>query len=134
MGAALIEDLRKRVEHAAASITRCLQQLSQDDVWWRPHPSHNSVANVANLIHHVCGHLWQYVIAGVCVATAEEVDRCLSGLEPGQLLESRHIEGADQTTLPALLSSVVHLRGHANQIRYITRLRLGDTYELAPLR
>ena len=54
LGTALVEDLRARVQFATGQISGCLQQLSEEDVWWRPHDTHNSVAN---LILHVCGNL-----------------------------------------------------------------------------
>lgn len=55
-------DLGKRLRFAELSITHCLDQLPEADVWWRPGEEHNSVGN---LVLYVCGAMRQLVISGV---------------------------------------------------------------------
>src|SRR6184192_2454212 len=50
----LAEGLRK-IEH-------CARQLNEEQVWWRPRPGMNSVAN---LMLHLAGNLRQWIMSGV---------------------------------------------------------------------
>ncbi len=60
--------------------------------------------------------------------TTERVGEYLGPLSSGDLLEERSIHGIEQKVLSALMSSVIHLHGHGEQIVYLTRLRLGEAY------
>lgn len=135
----------KKIEH-------CLEQLRDDDLWWRQQASHNSIQNI---LLHLCGNVRQWIIHGVGGAadvrqrttefadrqplakaellarlreTLAEADRALAAFPPERLLESRRIQGFDTTVLAAVFDSVSHFVGHTHQIVYITRLRLGDAY------
>ena len=44
------------------SIVKCLQQLSEEEIWWRPNPASNSAGN---LVLHLCGNVRQWIIAGL---------------------------------------------------------------------
>jgi len=140
---------------ALARIKHCLGQLSDEQVWWRSHPSLNSVGN---FVLHLCGNLRQWIVAGLGGATdvrdrpAEFAERgpisrdeCLRRLEAvvdearavlarqtaQQLLEVRRIQGFDVTGLAALFDSVPHFRGHTQEIVHMTRLQLGAAYVFA---
>ncbi|MBA3713855.1 MAG: DUF664 domain-containing protein [Pyrinomonadaceae bacterium] len=41
---------------------RCLAEVSDEDVWWRPNEVSNSIGN---LLLHLCGNLRQWVIGGI---------------------------------------------------------------------
>lgn len=43
-------------------IERCLETLGQDDLWWRPNDSSNSVGN---LLLHLEGNARQWIVSGV---------------------------------------------------------------------
>src|SRR5437660_316028 len=47
---------------ALGKIKHCLGQLSDEQVWWRYHPSLNSIGN---LILHLCGNVRQWIVAGL---------------------------------------------------------------------
>jgi hypothetical protein len=42
-------------------IERCLEQLNDDQIWWRANPESNSIGN---LVLHLCGNARQWIIAG----------------------------------------------------------------------
>jgi Protein of unknown function (DUF1572) len=137
---------------AFAKIKHCLVQLSDEQVWWRPKPSLNSIGN---LILHLCGNLRQWIVCGVGSAT-DNRDRpkefsergpipkvellnmldeivghaqaALNALHTDRLLESRRIQATEQTALSAIFDSVPHFRGHTQEIVLMTRLQLGDSY------
>jgi uncharacterized damage-inducible protein DinB len=43
-------------------IIKCLDQLTEDQVWMRPNKASNSVGNI---LLHLCGNMRQYVISGL---------------------------------------------------------------------
>src|SRR3954470_19354179 len=45
----------KKIEH-------CAHQLSDEQVWWRPRPDMNSIAN---LMLHLTGNVRQWIISGI---------------------------------------------------------------------
>jgi hypothetical protein len=139
---------RERIGH-------CLGQLDDRQVWWRPHESMNSIAN---LVLHLCGNLRQWIVAGVGGATdvrnrpqefaeqgpipkaelllrLEEVigesDAVLAETTERQLLEPRRIQGFDETALSAIFDSLAHLSGHTQEIICLTRLQRGNAYRFA---
>ncbi len=141
-------DLAGRLE----KIEHCFGQLTEEDVWWRPHEGHNALGNI---ILHLCGNMRQWLINGIARRpdvrdrpaefstreplakeelmarlrdTIAEADAVLAGLTAAQLLEPRRIQGFDVTVMDAVVDSVSHLAGHTQEIVWITRLRLGEGY------
>jgi len=127
---------------ALARIKHCLGQLSDKQVWWRSHPSLNSVGN---LILHLCGNVRQWIVAGLggavdsrdrpaefaerspipkeellgmLEAVVGEARAVLARQTARQLLEARRIQGFDVTGLKANFDSVPHFRGHAGDHRH----------------
>ena len=141
------------LDEALRKIKHCVNQLTDDQVWWRPSESMNSVAN---LLLHLCGNLRQWIVSGVG-GTADVRERqkefdqrsstpktelmqqiesavadakmTLSGISAEELLRIRPVQGNDVTGMQAILHSVAHFRGHAQEIVHMTRCQLGDSYE-----
>jgi hypothetical protein len=138
----------KRIKH-------CLGQLSDEQIWWRAHPSLNSIGN---LILHLCGNVRQWIVAGVGGAAdnrnrpaefaqrdsiprdellrrletlVADAQRTLTSVTGRQLVDLRRIQGFEVTGLAAIFDSVPHFRGHTQEIVYMTRLQLGDAYKFA---
>jgi uncharacterized damage-inducible protein DinB len=130
-------------------IRLALDRLSEDEVWWRPNPSTNSVGN---LLLHLSGNLRQWVVIGVgggedrrnrqaefdadggipkadliagLTRTVEDAAAALNGFPPERLLETRQIQGREVTALEAVYHAVEHFSMHAGQILYIAKLRSG---------
>jgi hypothetical protein len=120
IGAAYLTEAREGFKWALRKITHCLDQLADDDVWWRPYESHNSIQNV---VLHLCGNVRQWIVHGVGGApdvrdrplefadrrpipktellrmlsdTVAEADGALAACPPARLLESRRIQGFDR--------------------------------------
>ena len=155
LAAALGKEAANELTSAMARIKHCLGQLTDDQMWWRSHPSLNCIGN---LILHLGGNLRQWIVAGLgCEADVrdrpaefsergplpkEELLRKLDAvvgdakevlgkLTARQLLEARRIQGFDVTGLAAVFDSVPHFRGHTQEIVHLTRLQLGDAYKFA---
>jgi uncharacterized damage-inducible protein DinB len=152
VGAAYLSECRATLGNALKKIDHCLAQLSDADLQWRHHASHNSIQNV---LLHLCGNLRQWILHGIggepdvrdrpgefadrtehpkaelaagLRQTVADCDRVLAAFPPEKLLERRRIQGFDTTVMAAILDTVSHFVGHQHQIVYITRLRLGDAY------
>jgi len=144
---------RHRLAECLKKIKHCLAQLTDEQVWWRPHDSMNSIANI---VLHLCGNLRQWIISGVggepdirerpkefsdrssmpkaeLVRRLEEIagkaDAVLANVTDPKLLQRRRIQGFDETALSAIFDSISHFRGHMQEIVYITRLQVGDAYK-----
>ena len=143
---------RQRLAASLAKIRHCLDQLSDEQVWWRPHPAMNSIAN---LVLHLCGNVQQWLVAGLTDApdqrdrprefaerggmpkaelvrrleeTIARADAALASLDAARLLEKRRIQGFDVTALEAIFDAVPHFQGHTQEIVHVTRSLRGETY------
>lgn len=127
-------------------IERCLERLSDADIWWRAGEESNSIGN---LLLHLSGNVRQWIVSGVggrpdgrarqeefderrllpraellgrLKETLAETDAVLAAIEPSQLLESRHIQGCDVTVLEAVYHVVEHFSMHTGQIILLTKM------------
>ncbi len=152
MSALFIDESCKLLDQSMLKIQNCLEQLSDDQIWWRPQEPLNSIGN---LILHLDGNLRQWTIAGIGRAddnrdrpsefsqrdaiekkhlsaqlsqTVGEAKELFSSLSADQLLESRTIQEFDVTVLAAITHTTSHFVGHTHQIIYIARLILGSDY------
>lgn len=143
---------RRELADAHSRIVHAVSQLSDEDIWWRPFEEQNALGNI---LLHLCGNMGQWLVSGVggapdvrnrpaefaermripkaellaklqsVVNAAEEaISRCTDA----ELLRIRPVQHGPQTGMAAIFHSVAHLIGHAQEIIYITRLRLGTKY------
>ena len=133
------------VNEYVPKIERCLQQLTDEQIWWRPNKESNSIGN---LILHLCGNSRQWIIAGLgnnpddrvrdqefaqraVIArdellshlrnTVAEVHTVLKGLDPHVLLEHRTIQGKNVDVLEAVFHVTEHFSMHTGQIILLTK-------------
>ena len=127
-------------------IERCLERLTDEEVWWRANPESNSVGN---LLLHLAGNVRQWIVSGIggepdarvrqqefderaiiprgellsrLQQTLGEVDEVLSRLDAGRLLERRKIQGSRVTVLEAIFHVVEHFSMHTGQIILLTKM------------
>ena len=127
-------------------IERCLEKLTDDQIWWRPNEDSNSIGN---LILHLCGNARQWIICGVggqpdqrnrdaefaqrgviardellnlLRSTLAEVDTTLRTFDPSLLLEYRKIQGNDVELLYAIFHVTEHFSMHTGQIIMLTKM------------
>ena len=43
-------------------LTYCLEEMPEEDIWWRPNQQSNSVGN---LILHLCGNMKQWIVSSI---------------------------------------------------------------------
>jgi len=126
-------------------IKRCLELLTDEQIWWRANPQSNSIGN---LLLHLSGNVRQWIVCSLGGAADErdrdsefaersiiprddllarlrqtliEADATLAKFDPDKLLERRVIQGLDVTALEAILHVVEHFSMHAGQIVLLTK-------------
>jgi len=148
-----LDDSRARLAHTRQRITGVINQLSDDDLNWRPNPETNSVTN---LIVHICGNLKQrygHHIAGdpdlrdrpaefdtalhrtkaELLAAIDDafgmVDGILERLPMATLFDVTQVRGEQRSILDIITTSATHTSEHLGQIIYIAKIRLGPRYQ-----
>ncbi|MGH9881787.1 MAG: DinB family protein [Pyrinomonadaceae bacterium] len=142
-----IEQARKFLrDDYLPKIERCLEDLNDEQVWWRPNPESNSIGN---LILHLCGNARQWIVSGLAAGTDQrvrqaefdqraivprsellgrlretlaEVDRVLEAFNRERLLDRYQIQEYDVTALEAIFHVTEHFSMHTGQIIFITKL------------
>jgi hypothetical protein len=56
VGEAFLSETRQTLAGSIRKIENGFDQLSDEDIWWRQHESHNSIQNI---VLHLCGNEWQ---------------------------------------------------------------------------
>lgn len=134
-------------KHHSPRIARCLKMLSEEEVWWRPHHTSNSVGN---LVLHLEGNVRQWIIAGLggkpyrrerdrefaelgpipraellsrLENTVAEACRVLGTLSASHLATFYSIQGFRVTGLQAISHVTEHFAYHCGQIVFVTKLK-----------
>ncbi len=57
----LVGEFRRRIfEENMPRIKKCLAEISETEVWWRPNENSNAIGN---LVLHLCGNVRQWILA-----------------------------------------------------------------------
>ena len=145
--AALLDELQDRLLRMyPRTIHECVDQLSDEEIWWRPNAASNSVGN---MVLHLTGNLNHYLGRGV-VSSGYERDRAaefndngpvsrqalLQKLDEAVEIARQAFEQADGDRLQEkadlgpesqpvgrlLVSVTTHFNGHVGQIIYVTKM------------
>ena len=127
-------------------IERCLEKLTDEQIWWRANEQSNSIGN---LILHLAGNVRQWIVCGIgsapdnrnrdaefeqrdVIPRAElvarlrsaltDVDATLQSVDPTTLLEFRKIQGNDVDILEAIFHVTEHFSMHTGQIIMLTKM------------
>ncbi len=136
-------------------VERCLEALSDKDVWWRAGEESNSIGN---LLLHLDGSTRMWIVSVVGNAADErerqqefderrlisraelldrlkrtlaEADAVLAALRAEQLLERRQTRYDEVTVLEAIFHAVEHFSMHVGQIIVLTKMRAGKDLRLS---
>lgn len=140
-------------------IRLCVEQLTDEQIWWRANEDSNSIGN---LLLHLSGNARQWIISGIgraadtrqrhtefderellprqelltsLTATVNEADAVLASLDEQQLSATHHIQGYDVTGLYAVYHVVEHFSMHTGQIILLTKAMKGgglNFYNVTP--
>jgi len=130
-------------------LQKCVESLTDEQVWWRPNEASNSIGN---LLLHLNGNVQQWLVASFdrlddtrnrpgefaerqhlpgstllaqLGATLERASDVLSRLTDYDLRATYHIQGYTVIGLDAVYQVVEHFGLHYGQIVYITKLVQG---------
>jgi uncharacterized damage-inducible protein DinB len=134
-------------QHHLPRIVRCLEALSEEEIWWRPNQASNSVGN---LVLHLEGNVRQWIVAGLggeperrdrprefaergpiprrqllagLRATVRKATRVLRQISARDLKRPYTIQRLRVSGLVAIQHVVEHFAYHGGQIIYITKQR-----------
>jgi uncharacterized damage-inducible protein DinB len=126
-----------------------VEQLTDEEVWWRPNAESNSIGN---LLLHISGNARQWIVCGLGGATDKrqrqtefdernvipreeliarlrttvaDVDEVLASFDPARVLNKYAIQGTEANALEAIFHVTEHFSMHTGQIILLTKL-LGD--------
>ena len=152
--AEFLENSRSFLSEYLNAIKVSFDQLSDDDIWWRPNENSNSIGN---LVLHTSGSLRHWIVSGIGGAeshrirqrefdersripkeklysdlsdTVQEAIHLLNRIDPSLLLSKIELFGNERTWIYVIYHNVEHFSMHTGQILMITKLRTGHDLQL----
>jgi uncharacterized damage-inducible protein DinB len=147
-GQALISECDRRLfGESLPKIKKCLTELTQDEIWFRPN---SETVSVGNLVLHLCGNVRQWITSSLGGAedtrrrsrefsetgpiptaelqsllekTMKEARTAMLKLDPSTLLDKRMVWGSEQSGISILVHVVEHFSYHVGQIVYFVKSR-----------
>jgi uncharacterized damage-inducible protein DinB len=148
--------LRKRIADVLpAQIRECVEQLNEEQLWWRPNEQANSVGN---LVLHLSGSMRHYLsrniggidyerdraaefsergplpkqqVLSIFDETVRQAEQVLNNFDTSRFLDGTDEPGYHATLFEQLLGVLTHLATHGGQIIFATKmLKEGSLDEL----
>jgi hypothetical protein len=150
----VLESAGNVFDECITKINHCLDQLTDEQVWWRPRQEMNSIGN---LMLHLSGNVKQWIVSGLgnsadvrnrpaefsqrgpipkaellkqLTRVVTEAKSVLAQRTATEMLAQRRIQGFEVTGWQAIFGCVPHFQGHTQEIICLTRLQLGDAYRV----
>lgn len=138
----IVENALYRMDESTRMIKKSLVEISEDEVWHKPNPSLNSIAN---LMLHLCGNISQYVISSLgetedkrnrddefsvtggltkdelftkLESVVDDAKRVIFNVTPNQLVKMRSVQGFSFSGVGIILHAVEHYSYHTGQIAF----------------
>ncbi len=127
-------------------IIKCLDRMNEEQIWWRPNETSNSVGN---LVLHLCGNVSQWIHTGLgglmdernrqqefdareginreellskMNTTMELAGTIIREVTAEDLLRIRPVQTFQESGLSILIHVTEHFSYHTGQIAYITKM------------
>jgi uncharacterized damage-inducible protein DinB len=134
-----------RIQENLPRIEKCLNELSDEELWQRPNSSSNSIGN---LVLHLCGNITQYIISGLgksadnrnrdsefaatggftktelrnkIASTINNAVSVIKGLSENDLAETKSVQGYNSSGISIIVHVTEHLSYHTGQITFWTK-------------
>lgn len=156
LGNVALDALRSRITRILPTqIRACVEELSEEQLWWRPNEQANSVGN---LVLHLSGSMRHYLSRGVggfdyhrdrpaefaergplpkaqllaiFDETIDQAAQVLGSFDTSRFLEPTDEQNYVPTVFDLIFNIAIHLATHTGQIVYITKmLKEGSVDEL----
>lgn len=135
-----------RIRENLPRITRCFEQLSETEIWQKPVPAGNSMAN---LLLHLRGNITQYIISGLgglpdnrirdeeftteggydkatllhlIAETIGNATGIIEAVDENNLLQERTVQGFRLSGTGIIIHVTEHLSYHTGQIALYTKM------------
>lgn len=143
---AIIRETQRRIiGESIPRIKRCLSELNEQEIWYKPNQNSNSVGN---LILHLCGNVTQWIGSGLgklpdhrirdgefeekgplpaskLTAQLDQlvvlINDVLKNVAEEDLLRLHHVQVYQETGLSILIHVIEHFSYHTGQITYFTK-------------
>ncbi|MEP6743023.1 MAG: DinB family protein [bacterium] len=147
VSAAFISQARELLrQEYLPKIERCLEKLTDEQVWWRANANSNSIGN---LILHISGNARQWIVCGLGAEpdkrardaefaerrlmprgeliahlkkAVSDIDQTLESFDTTRLLEEFQIQGTTTTAVAAILHVTEHFSMHTGQIILLAKM------------
>lgn len=146
-GKQLISETKRRIlEESIERIKKCLDMITNDQIWQRPNKESNSIGN---LILHLCGNARQWLICGLTDAPdtrnrslefdihhnisksefitkldelSSDISSLLKMIDVSKLVLPRKVQVFEETGISILIHVIEHFSYHTGQIVFYTKL------------
>ena len=143
----IAETKRRLFEESVVRLKKCLNHLTEKELWYRPNENSNSMGNI---VLHLCGNVRQWILSGLGkqndIRTRQkefdemgplpiadliikvdylmkEVEAVLDSVTPEMLLEKHPVQVYKETGLSILVHVVEHFSYHVGQMTYFVKWR-----------
>ncbi len=144
----LIRETKYRLlEESIPRLHKCLDKLSEAEIWYRPN---TNTVSIGNLVLHLCGNVRQWLISGLGGApdhrerqrefdepgplpTSElrekldkletDIEAVLEGLSTSDLITERTIQGYKSSGVSILVHITEHFSYHVGQVTVLVKSR-----------
>jgi uncharacterized damage-inducible protein DinB len=137
--------LRYLIEENFPRVIKCLDMLSEEQIWYRPNAESNSVGN---LVLHLAGNLTQWALDGIGGRTfkrerqaefdadrtktkreliglmsqlKDDLDTLIRKISTAELLRVRPVQIYEESGVAILIHVTEHFSYHTGQIAYVTK-------------
>ena len=142
-----LQALRKRITRIIpAQVRECVEQLNEEQLWWRPNEQANSVGNLVLHVsgstrHYLCrsiggleynrdrpaefaerGPLPKEQLLAIFDETIAQARQALDDFDTSRFLHQTEEPNYFATLFEQILNVTVHLATHAGQIVYVTKM------------
>ncbi len=139
-----------RIEKNTPKIVRCLDQLTELQIWQRPNEASNSIGNI---LLHLCGNIRQYAISALgdqqdsrerdkefsaqggynkerllrkLTDTLQEAIAVIRGLDEVRLMKLYSVQGFTYSGIGIIVHVTEHYSHHAGQVIFWTKQLTGN--------
>jgi uncharacterized damage-inducible protein DinB len=144
----LVKDVRRRLlDESMPRIRKCLDELTNEEIWHRPN---NNTVSVGNLLLHLNGNVRQWILTGIggqidkrerdaeflaeqsnsgdelytiLESTMSEIIPILDNITSEDLILEKNIQGFTETVTAILIHVTEHFSYHVGQITYFVKTK-----------
>lgn len=145
----LIEQVINRLQENTPKIKKCLDELTEEEIWQRPNPSSNSIGNI---ILHLSGNITQYILSSLgeiedkrerdkefsttgglnkkelfdkLQSTLTQAAGTIRNINPEDMMRKRSVQGVELSAIGIIIHVAEHYSYHTGQIIFWTKLLKG---------